>query len=421
MNETSDIDYEQIINLIQSILSLEHCLQYQIIPLSLDRGCLSLGMVNPEDETALDFIRPIVNDLGYSLHIQHIDSYAHQLVLAAYLKHNHTVEQAQADVSPQVAPETVDNSSMKVANELFETDRTSKQNDLDSKATIVVDLSENPFNIPKTSVEDSKSTIYASLQEETSSSDASSQLFADVTTNQTSTFTQNHTQNQGSDVRAIANDESSKSKSDRHREQAKNLDLDPFLDFDISTLSKNYCLTDESLETLTPQQLWQELFTNILNGSIAQLSLERNSDRGRILWSQDEIVQSSVDDVSLSIFQALINEIKTLAKIPLEPLQKTKKVAINRQYQQERLQLRIDLCPNQWGEEITIQVLRGKALKLYEQKQIAKIKEQALLLAQKLAKTLTTMGNSFDSSDIGDLGELRKVKQEIDRQLELLD
>ena len=417
MNETSDIDYEQIINLIQSILSLEHCLQYQIIPLSLDRGCLSLGMVDPEDETALDFIRPIVNDLGYSLHIQHIDSYAHQLVLAAYLKHNHTVEQAQADVSPEGAPETVDNSSIKVANELFEADRTSKQNDLDSKATIVADLSENPFSIPKTSVEDSKSTIYAPLQEEASSSDASSQLFADLTTNQISTLAQNR----GADVQAKVNDESSKSKSDRHREQAKNLDLDPFLDFDISTLSKNYCLTDESLETLTPQQLWQELFTNILNGSIAQLSLERNRDRGRILWSQDGIVQSSVDDVSLSIFQALINEIKTLAKIPLEALQKTKKVAINRQYQQERLQLRIDLCPNQWGEEITIQVLRGKALKLYEQKQIAKMKEQALLLAQKLAKTLTTMGNSFDSSDIGDLGELRKVKQEIDRQLELLD
>ncbi len=411
MNETSDIDYEQIINLIQSILSLEHCLQYQIIPLSLEQDCLTLGMVNPEDKTALDFVRPIVRALGYTLNIQRIDSYAHQLVLAAYLKQNHTMEQTQADISPQTSVKKSQDSAMTVVDMPFESNLNSQENDLDSKETIIAEDLENPTSRPEISAEDSKSTIYAPIQEDTAEADSFSQLFADLTLELALV----------PEVQTEPNRQSKKSESDQNRERVPNLDLDPFLDFDISTLSENYCLTHESLKTLTPQQLWQELFANILNGSISKLNLERNRDRGRILWSQDGIVQSSVDDVSLSIFQALINEIKTLAKFPLEPLQKTKKVAIERHYQQERLQLRIDACPSQWGDEITIQVLRGKALKLHERQQIKKMSDRALLLAQKLTKTLTTMRTCFNSSEIENLSELKKVRQEIHCQLELID
>ena len=414
MNETLDLDYEQIINLIQSILSLEDCLQHQIIPLTLEQDCLSLGMVNPQDQTALDFIHSIVNVLGYSLNIQHIDSYAHQLVLAAYLKHNHTVEQTKADISPQASLETVCDSAMTVVNTSSEPNQKRQQNELDRQATIIADLPENP-SIPNPPVDNSNSSIYAPIQEDSSQLDAFAQHLADLTNEQISN------PEPVPEVQAEASYKAKKTPSDQNRQQARDPVLDPFLDFELSTLSGNYCLTHESLNTLTPQQLWEELFTNILQGSINKLNLERNLNQGRILWSQDGIVQSSLDNVSLSIFQALINEIKTLAKIPLEPLQKAKKVAINKHYQQERLQLRIDVCPSEWGEEITIQVLRGNALKLYEQKQIAKMSEQALLLAQKLAKTLTTMRNSFDSSEIRDLSELKKVQQEINLQLELFD
>ena len=415
MNETSDINYEQIIDLIQSILSLEHCLQYQIIPLSLEQDCLTLGMVNPEDKNALDFVRSRVDAWGYLLKVKQIDSYAHQLVLAAYLKHSHTIEQSEADISPQTSSETMPDSAMTVVGTPFEPNQKNQRNDLDNKATIIGDLAENPFEISKTSVEDDKSTIYAPIQEDNAKSDSFSQLFTDLTEKQKPTL------DRGAELQTEANYQSEKSESDQNRQKSPNLELDPFLDFDISTLSGNYCLTNESLKTLTPQELWQELFVNILNGSISQLNLERNHDRGRILWSQDGIVQSSVDDVSLSMFQALIDEIKTLAKIPLEPLQKTRKVAIEKHYRQERLQLRIDACPSQWGDEITIQVLRGKALKLHEQQQIKKMSEQAILLAQKLTKTLTTMHTCFKSSEIGNLSELKKVQQELDRQLELID
>ena len=350
MNEISDIDYEQVINLIKSILSLEYCLQYQIIPLTIEQGCLSLGMIDPDDQTALDFIRPIVNALGYGLIIQPIDSYTHQLALAEYLKHNHTVEQIKADISPQTSAQTIRDSAMTVVNMPFESQQNGQRNDLDSKATIIADPSENPPSQVKASIEDSKSTIYASMEP-----------------------------------------------------------------------SVNYCLTHESLHTLTPQQLWQELLIKLLDSSISELRLEQNQNQGSIFWSSDGVVQSSLEDVTLSILQALINEIKTLAKIPLELLQKPRKVAIEKHYHQERLQLRIDACPGQWGDEITIQVLRGNALKVYEQQQIKKMSEQALLLAQKLEKTLSKMVTCFESSEIGDLSELKKVNQKIKCQLDLLN
>ncbi|MDJ0632892.1 MAG: hypothetical protein QNJ34_06855 [Xenococcaceae cyanobacterium MO_188.B29] len=405
MNGISDIDYEQVINLIKSILSLEYCLQYQIIPLTIEQGCLSLGMVNPDDRAALDFIHPIVNALGYGLTIQPIDSDTHQLALAEYLKHNHTVEQTKADISPQTSAQTIRDSAMTVVNMPFESEQNIQRNDLDSKATIIADPSENPLT--QASLEDSKSTIYAPMAEDSSEVETSSQ--SSLTTNPVV------------EIQAQPIYESKKSESELNFEQTKDIVSYPFLDFDISTPSANYCLTHESLNALTPQQLWQELFNKILDGSIEKLHLEPNQHQGSILWSPDEVVRSSLDNVSLSYLQALINEIKTIAKIPLQLLTKPRKVAIEKHYQQERLQLRIDACPGQWGDEITIQVLRGKALKLYEQKQIKKMSEQALLLAQKLEKTLSKMVTCFESSEIGDLSELKKVKQKIDRQLDLLN
>ena len=408
MNEISDIDYEQVVNLIKSILSLEYCLQYQIIPLTIEQGCLSLGMVNPDDRAALEFIRPIINALGYGLTIQPIDSYAHQLALAEYLKHNHIVEQTKADISPQTSCQTVRDSAMTVVNMPLESKPDSQRNNLDSKATIIADLAENPPSQAKVFIEDSKSTIYASSEEDYPEFDASSQ-------------SPNLTKHQAIEVQAKPIDELKKSESDRNFEQTKDIVADPFLDFDIAKPSVSYSLTHESLNTLTPQELWQELFIKLLDSSISKLHLEQNQNQGKIIWSPDGVVQSSLDNVSLSILQALINEIKTLAKIPLELLQKPRKVAIEKNYQQKRLQLRIDACPGKWGDEITIQVLRGNALKLYEQKQIKKMSEQALLLAQKLEKTLSTMVTCFESSSIGDLSELKKLKQKIDRQLDLLN
>ena len=369
MNKTPGINYTQVINLIKSILSLEYCLQYQIIPLNLEKGCLHLGMVNPQDRDALGFAETITHALGYSLEIKPIDSQTHQLALAQYLQNSHTAKPDRA--SDQKASD----SAMTVVGMPLE----EPTPNLDCKATVVADLVETPKNISKSALEDSKSTAYAPLPDN----------FSESITNQNADITE--------DIR-----------------------LDPFFDFDLAELSASYCLTEETIQSLTPSELWQELFSKILDGSIAKLYLEPDRQQGKIVWSTDGIIESSLDRVDLEIVQTLVNEIKTLAKIPLQPLEKTKKVAIEKRYQQERLQLHIDLCPSDWGDRVTIKVLRGKDLELYEQKQIEKMSQQALNLAQKLTKTLNLMRTRFDSTAIGNLDEIQQVKQEIERQLILL-
>ena len=122
----------------------------------------------------------------------------------------------------------------------------------------------------------------------------------------------------------------------------------------------------------------------------------------------------------LGIFNVLINEIKTLAKIPLATLTKTKKVAMERSHKHERVLFRVEFSPSQHGEEIKIQVLRSDRLMAYEQAQMDKMSEQALVLAQKLEKTLKKMQLCFSSAHLNNLGDLQTVQQKIDTHLKLL-
>lgn len=400
MNQNPGIHYEQVINLMKSIISLEYCLQYQIIPLNLEQSCLHLGMIDPQDRDALDFVKTITKALGYSLEIKQIDSYTHQLALAEYLQSNHNSTPVQDNEPSQASAQNLRDSAMTVVGDIsFE----EQSQNLDNKATIIAEQIEQPQKISKSALEDSKSTVYAPIAEELSESSISSQPVAEPISPQT--------------AKVKAQQESL---THQNPEPEENIGLDPFLDFDLFEPSVNYGLTEETLQQLTPTELWQELFSKILDGSITKLYLEPDRQQGKIVWSPDGIIELSLDRVSLDTLQTLIKEIKTLAKIPLQPLEKTKKVAIEKHYHQERLQLHLDICPSQWGDNITINVLRGDALRLYEQKQMKKMSEQALSLTQKLAKTLNMMRTRFDTTAIGNLEEIQQVKQEIERQLILL-
>ena len=439
--EAPAIDYKQAIHLIKSILGLEYCLQYQIIPLKLKQGCLILGMVNPEDQAALSFVRPIANALSYRIVLETIDSATHQLVLAEYLKQNHTSAQPQKSGK--------DNNSEQTIAEM--TSQTPAQ-ESDSAMTIT----EIPFEPKEPSkLGDDQPTIYAPIDDsvlEPETNPAKPNHQSNPHSNQQITYAQNDELINKPSIRPNypVKDVSpgQKSLSSPYKsEQVLEVTAEPIPESKIPYRDKKKSktntvwdevtsvnkarvseptpaispLTREALSVLSPRQLWQELLIKILDAGIGRLYFERNQHCGRILCSQDGVVQSSLNNVSLPILQALINEVKTLARVPLEQLKKPKKVAIEKHYQQERLLLRIEMFPSKWGDEITIQVLRGKALKFYEQRQVKKMTEQALTLAQKLEKTLTKMRVCFDSAEIGDLSELQKIQQEINRQLKLLE
>ncbi|MEL6384559.1 MAG: hypothetical protein AAFQ89_19295, partial [Cyanobacteria bacterium J06626_18] len=126
-------------------------------------------------------------------------------------------------------------------------------------------------------------------------------------------------------------------------------------------------LGDVDLSTLSPKALMQALLGQVLGEGIGRLYFERPGSTGRILWSKDGILQAVLESIDAQLFQGVINEFKLLTHLSLIAVKKPKQVEIERMYEGERILLRLRVMPNAYGEEATLQVLRGTALRFYQQ------------------------------------------------------
>ncbi len=182
----------------------------------------------------------------------------------------------------------------------------------------------------------------------------------------------------------------------------------------------------EVLATLPPQQLLRELLGRILVGGIGRLYFERQEVQGRILWSQNGVLQSVLEALPIDLFQGVINELKLLTQLPLIPIQNPKQVEIERCYQQSHLLLRLRLKPGNHGEEATLQVLRGAALKFYQQQQLENFSREALRHAQQLHRKLkeicdrTEMNPALNIGQLEALPALEQILTSINHQMEML-
>lgn len=181
-----------------------------------------------------------------------------------------------------------------------------------------------------------------------------------------------------------------------------------------------------ALANLPPSELLVELLGRLLVGGIGRLYFERQAQHGRILWSQNGVLQSVLEALPLDVIQGVVNELKLLTHLPLIPVQKPKQVEIERLYQKQRLLLRLRVMPGAHGEEATVQVLRGAALKFYQQQQLASLSRDALAIAQELQQKVSEIRirtrfyplHSPDQQSI--LPALDQVIQSVEQQLEAL-
>lgn len=403
---------EVVFRLIDSVVSLECCLHYQVLPLELDNNHLTVGMINNKDKTALNFIRPIAASLNYSLEIQSIDPQQHQLILAEYLKKsslvpghqkklNNKKNEAHHDISKetmideqmfQAAPVSPD-SSLTLTEIPGQKTPAPRSSNLHDRATLIVDAEKNTGdNQPKQPQIISSQPQIHNLRSAPEIESAQKSVAAPVIESTTESIA---TPVIESTTESIAT---------------------PIIELKPKSAQESI----EGLYALEPKQLWQELFAKILDGGIGRLYLERYPNYGRIIWSRDGVIQLSLDKVKLSIFKQVIREVKTLGKQPLYPLKKPKKVAIERIYRQERILLRLEFIVGQSGDEITIQVLRGEALEFYEQRQLEKSVEQAIYFAEKMEKTLRKIRMCSNDDNLGDFSRLEAIYNQIDRQFQLI-
>lgn len=344
-SDTLDFPTDQMFRLIDSILPFEACLYYQFLPVALEGKYLRLAMVVPQDSSALDYVRRILAYLNCSLKTEQITHEVHQSLLSAYLSHTHRNES-------QHQPASQENQQVTQSDQVIQSSNNSQLPERESQELIYE--KPNPTQSSQPLLDNYNPSIDLTQPSE-NSFDVSGEVAATTAMAVTSI------------PKLSLSDEAI-----------------PPLEVTAMYLTRPM----DYISTLAPSCLLQELLGRVLIGGIGRLYFERQSEQGRILWSQDGVLQSVLDGLALAVFQGLIIELKRIFNLPLLPVVQPKQVEIERRYQQECLLLRLRVMPGTYGEEATLQVLRGVALKFYQRQQLEKLGQDALRLAQQLQRKL---------------------------------
>jgi type II secretory ATPase GspE/PulE/Tfp pilus assembly ATPase PilB-like protein len=347
LNPNQQLEREQIFRLIEEgILCFEACLYHRVLPLKLEYNTLLLGIVNPKDTVALNYVNSMLSYLKIAVATQTVTAEAHHIILSEYLSYkNASSEFKESKLEKQEAPAD-SNNAQNPGNTLITKNLEDEQESLPGDNTLILFDSPNGVsfkNLSNSNKERKKSPATTALNH---------------------LDKQESQKNSDTDIFEIVS--------------AKNL---PVLRL---PLPESFS-ADEILLTLPAKKLLTELLARVLAGGIGRLYLERQPYQGRILWSLNGIVQSVVEELPLSTFQGVLNELKRLSSLPIMTLAKAKQVETECLYQQQRLLLRLRVMPGMYGEEATLQVLRGAALKFYQQQQLTNIGRDALETSQQLS------------------------------------
>ena len=420
---------KEIFQLIDQVFPLDSCRHYEVLPLKLDGSNLVLGMLNPNNEESKKFANSIAKVFKYELEVQLIDLQTHQIILANYPQNSpqsHTQEQDQH--------KTVIDTSF---NPNAPLKGVTRRRAIDSAPTIISADAAIPVNEPDDSpdlppdldfLKDLELTPKAKEKPATAKPDATATLFEIPP----EFMNQKPANNQDDKATIIAGNPAELLAQENSQD-------DPEIAIGEAQISQLIAETlgntppeivepeiaepetTDFLPLLAAQLSWQKLLEKAFQHQSDYLKLTRYSDRGAIVAELEQTIQSSLDQVPLPIFCSLIDEIKRMARLPQNTASHPKKVVLERFYEQERILLRLEFSTQPKIEEVGIQILRGRALEIYEQQQMDRVGEQALQLAKQLEKTLRRIQACFDSAELTNLTELQTVHSRINHQLRLLD
>lgn len=363
------MDSHQIFQLIDSILPFEACLYHEVLPLSIQGSRLHLGMVDPTDAAALDYVRRILGYVNCSLVPERLEPEKHKSILSAYLSQSRS-KSSGSPTKPVAKANSISTTASKTASAKSK-DSTQKKASPASQVTSQGTKSAFVFQPRGELVGKSRQPVppsYPSIAPEPEA------------------------------------------------------DKPQVLEVKASLLDAPV----EKLASLPPDRLLQELLARVLQGGIGRLYFEQQADCGRILWSQNGIVQSILEKLPLPLFLGVIRELKKLTHLPLLPIKQPKQVELSGRYQQADLLLRLRLMSGNHGEEATLQVLRGAALKFYQQQQIAALSREALRLAQQLHSKVNQLESSardnpsLHSKHLDDLPNLSQILRQVHKQIEAI-
>ncbi|MEM9448922.1 MAG: hypothetical protein AAGA75_10340 [Cyanobacteria bacterium P01_E01_bin.6] len=181
------------------------------------------------------------------------------------------------------------------------------------------------------------------------------------------------------------------------------------------------------ISTLPAQELLEELLLRMIDQGIGRLYFEHHDQTGRVLWSEDGVLQSIVEGIEGDQFAEVIKELKALTHLPLNVSDKPIQVELERMYRQERILLRFRFVPTKIGEDATLQVLRGAALRFYQQQQLSRLSRDAITTAQTLQNKVNALRDrlltapEMSENQVNILPTLAAMIDQIEGQLDDLE
>ena len=413
---------KEIFQLIDRVFPVDSCRHYQVLPLQLAGDCLTVGMLEPSNEESLKFINSIARVFGYRLEIQLLDRQTLQIILASY------PGSTQSPPPPDQNPTVIDNSFN--SNTVSDERRLRRRKLADSAPTIISQPDKSQPSQPKTSQnlpdldclpEDlSQQPLSNSTQPQIDAAATFYEIPPEFRDRQPAKNLDNKpTIIGGNPAELLAQEGISDNPAEIAGSEAKVSALIAETLGSVPQQAKSKA--GDFLPSLMPQLSWQKLLEKAFKHQSEWIELNLHRDRGSIVVSKNESIQSTVEKVPLPIFCSLIDEIKRMARIPQDTTSHPKKVVLERFYRQERILLRIKFGLQESMQKVEVQIMRDRALRTYEQQQMDKVSQQALQQAQQLEKTLRRIQACFDSAELNNLNELQAVYHKIGHQLRVLD
>ena len=383
-NGEKSLDSKQIFNLIETLLPLEVCLHYQVLPLELHQSRLLLGMVDPEDDPALEYVSRMVSYLGRIIDTQAIAATSHQQLLSAYLHYKNS----NADISADQQSEKLERQEECIILG-FEPIQTSGGSELNAVDIVAIDLRlDESQAITKEAFPTARINV------------SSNQAYRETTK-----FQSNNTVLQSAKTR---------------NKLSKDLPL-------LSLPQPEELNPIEILPNLTPKQLLTELLARVVAKGIGRLYLERQPYTGKVSWINNGVLQSALEQLPLPTYQGLLNELKRFASIGVATVKSPKQVEQEYYYQNHRLLIRLRIMPGEHGENATLQVLKGAALQYYHQRQIERLSNDSLKITQKLTDKIHQLRNRLlmntsnsQSEKLTAVDNLNQLLDKLDYQIKIL-
>ncbi len=381
--ELDRLELQRIFELIDRVLPFEACLYHEILPLSLESRTLHLGMVTLTDVSALDYARKILSFLNYVLIPQVIPIEMQHRVLSQYLQFQE--QSATVEEEPTVFFDS----------ESIEQLRATLQS-ADSDTPVQASIARSQIDRETLIVESPEAleewvwplVTSAKTSGNTASNPAISEQFHGSIAEQT--WQNRQAINDSTVIQRFETQTPSPQNPFPPQTLPDYILPTPGDALPILAIKTTYATSSpEVLQALDSTELLETLLGEVLAGGIGRLYFEHQQDSGRVLSSNSGILQSMVESLPIARFESLIWALKNLMRVHPEPVTEPLQVEIERWHDKNRLLLRLRLMPK-WeadefvGEEATLQILRGAALRFYQQQQSNQLRRDTILVAKNL-------------------------------------